>query len=245
MEFFGKLSSDNYNNQTFGFQSTNVPLPVNELADFEKDMMQMVKNIQFLKIGNNLQQKVKDDIKDMKSINKVFVPADKSRNIYKLENEQYSKLLRENVTKTYQKSNFNNVCNINNKAKKITENLPVTDRIDKLQEKEAYITKKDHKDDFPNKISYRLTNPCKSSIGKISKVILDRINTALRSHTNVNQWKYTSTVIDWLKNTPDKKSCYFMVFDIESFYPSIREKLLNEAIQYVKNILEIPDDNMV
>ena len=116
-------------------------------------MMLMVKNIEFRKIGNNFQQKVKDDIKDMKSINKVFVPADKSRNIYKLENEQYSKLLRENVTKTYQKSNFNKVCNINNKVKKITENLPVADRIDKLQEKGADITIKNCKDDFPNEIS--------------------------------------------------------------------------------------------
>ena len=95
----------------------------------------------------------------MKSINKVFVPTDKSRNIYKLEKEQYSKLLRENVTKTYKKSNFHKVCNINNKDKKITENLPVADRIDKLVEKEAYITKKDHKNDFPNKISCRLTKP--------------------------------------------------------------------------------------
>ena len=61
----------------------------------------------------------------------------------------------------------------------------------KLQEKEAYITTKDRKDDFPNKISCRLINLCKSSIGKICKVILHRINTAVRNHTNVNQWKDT------------------------------------------------------
>ena len=62
LEFLGKLSSDNYNNGTFGFQSTKCPPPVNELADFEKDMMQMVKNIQFCKINNNFQQKLKGDI---------------------------------------------------------------------------------------------------------------------------------------------------------------------------------------
>ena len=48
----------------------------------------MLKNIHFCKISNNFQQKLKLDIRDIKSINKVFVPADKSRNIYKLENEQ-------------------------------------------------------------------------------------------------------------------------------------------------------------
>ena len=36
-----------------------------------------------------------------------------------------------------------------------------------------------------------------------------------------------------------------MVFDIESFYPSISEKLFNEAIEYAKNIVEIPDHDMV
>ena len=165
--------------------------------------------------------------------------------IYKLENEQYSKLSRENVTKTYKNSNFNKARNINNKAKKITGNLPVADRIVKLQEKKVYITIKDHKDDFSNKISCRLINSCKSGIDKISKLILDRINTAVRNHTKVIQWKDTSTIIDRFKNIPDKKSCYFMVFDIESFYPSISEKLFNEVIQYAKNIVEIPDHDMV
>ena len=132
----------------------------------------------------------------IKSINKPFLPADKSRNIYKLENNKCSKLLRENVTKTYKKSNFNKVRNINNKAKKITENLSVVDRIDNLEEKKAYISIRDHKDGFPNKISCRLINPCKSSVGKISKVTFGRINTAVRNNTNVNQWKDTSAVID-------------------------------------------------
>ena len=48
---------------------------------------------------------------------------------------------------------------------KRTKNLPLiksvifTTKIKRLQEKEAYITKKDHKNDFPNKISCRLTKP--------------------------------------------------------------------------------------
>ena len=131
LEFLGKISSDNKNNQTFGFESIKDSPPVNEVANFEKNMMVLVKNIKFRKINNNFQQKLKDDIKNITSINKVFVPADNSRNIYELENEQYSELLRENVTKTYKKSNCNKVRNIKNKAKKITENLPVADRIDK------------------------------------------------------------------------------------------------------------------
>ena len=44
---------------------------------------------------------------------------------------------------------------------------------------ESYITIKDHKDDFSHKISCRLINPSESDIGKISKVIIDKINTKL------------------------------------------------------------------
>ena len=132
LEFLGKISSDNKNNQTSGFESIKGSPPVNEVVSFEKNMVVMVKNIKFCKRNNNFQQKLKDDIKNIKSINKVFVPAENSRNIYKLENEQQSELLRENVTKTFEKSNFNKVRNIKNKAKKITENPPVADRIDKL-----------------------------------------------------------------------------------------------------------------
>ena len=57
-----------------------------------------------------------------------------------------------------------------------------------MYENESYITIKDHKG-LSNKIPYRLINPSKSDTGKISKTILDKINTKILSLTNVNQWK--------------------------------------------------------
>ena len=95
-------------------------------------------------------------------------------------------LLKENITKNY-KSNITKLHNINKSAKKITEKLPVSDRIEKMQETEAYITIKDHKESFPNKIPCRLINPSKSSVGKISKVILDKINNNIQKETPTNQ----------------------------------------------------------
>ena len=77
--------------------------------------------------------------------------------------------------------------NVHNHARRITEKLPISDRIEKLQETEAYITIKDHKENFPNKISRGLINPSKSSIGKISKVILDKINQQIQLITKLNQ----------------------------------------------------------
>ena len=64
-----------------------------------------------------------------------------------------------------------------------------------MRETEGYITIKDHKEQLPNKISCCFINPSKSSIGKISKAILDIINknVVVRS-TKINQWKNISNV---------------------------------------------------
>ena len=40
----------------------------------------------------------------IKGDSKIFVPTDKSRNIYKMDSETYEKLLHENITKTYKKT---------------------------------------------------------------------------------------------------------------------------------------------
>ena len=45
-----------------------------------------------------------------------------------------------------------------------------------MQETEANITIKDQKGGFPNKIFCGLINPSKYSTGKVSKVIIDKIN---------------------------------------------------------------------
>ena len=139
---------------------------------------------------------MKSDIEKIKNNNKIFVSAEKSRNTYMLQQEEYTKLLKKNVTKTYKKSTRKKLFNINPTSKEITEKLPISNRINKMQEIEAYITIKDHKEDFPNKISCRFINPSKSSIGKISKMILDKISNIVQSRTPVNQWKNTSSVIE-------------------------------------------------
>ena len=141
-------------------------------------------------------------------------------------------------------SNLTKLHNINKSAKKITEKLPLSDRIEKMQETEAYITIKDHKESFPNKIRCRLINPSKSSVGRISKVNLDKINDNIQKKTSVNQWKDTSSVIEWFVNIKEKERSSFMVFDIESFYPSITECLFTNAIRFAKQITEISDYDM-
>ena len=113
-----------------------------------------------------------------------------------------------------------------------------------MQETEAYITIKDHKESFPDKIPCRLINPSKSTVGKISKVILDKINDHIQKETSVNQWKDTSSVIEWFVNIKEKESSSFMAFDIESCYSSITERLFTNAIRFAREITEISDYDM-
>ena len=84
-----------------------------------------------------------------------------------------------------------------------------------------------------------MINPAKSKMGLVSKKILEKINTSIRSTTLLNQWKNTSSVIDWFKNIPEKHQHTFVIFDIESFYPSISENLLKKSINCAKQHTKI------
>ena len=78
-------------------------------------------------------------------------------------------------------------------------------------------------------------------MGVVSKKILKKINAKIGSLTSLNQWKNTASVINWFNNIPNKANSVFIVFDIESFYPSISEDLLKVSINYAKQFINIPE----
>ena len=82
--------------------------------------------------------------------------------MYRLEKEEYHRLLQNAVTTTYKKSN------------KETER-----KINCEGTASCFITLKDHKVNFLNHPTTRLINPAKNEIGRISKQILDQINSKL------------------------------------------------------------------
>ena len=86
--------------------------------------------------------------------------------------------------------------------------------------------------------------PSKSSIGKVSKVILDRIIEEIISSVTINHWKNTSVFLKWYSKIASKTQCSFIQFDIESFYPSITRGLINKAIEFAKTIVDIPDEDL-
>ena len=133
---------------------------------------------------------------------------------------------------------------INSEAAAIAESLDLEDRIDVYSHKDPFVSIKDHKSNFPTRVETRLINPAKSHMGIISKKILDKINTAVKSSTRGRQWKSTKEVTDWFHATPNKGRLYFIKFDICAFYPSISEKLFNDAIQFASEYIDISDEEL-
>ena len=89
-------------------------------------------NIQFRSIRNKFFSKLSKDIKSINKTKELLVNADKSTNIYKMSKQDYRKHLRNNITKTYKKSNRNRVNDINLDVKKIVQKLEINDRVEKM-----------------------------------------------------------------------------------------------------------------
>ena len=193
-------------------------------------------HVRFKNIECQFQKDLNEDIKSIKRDNRLFVKADKSTNVYKLEATKYNQLLHDNITKTYKKAEYNLLNKIDVKAKTITKKLRIDDRVETT-------STKDHKDNFENKPTGRLINPSKQEIGKISKQILDSINKKLLNAMRVNQWKNTSSVLQWFKQLPNKQRCAFITFHVVEFYPSISETLLQRALDFAANYVTISDDD--
>ena len=96
----------------------------------------------------------------------------------------------------------------------------------------AFITLKDHKENFKSNTKCRLINPSKSEVGLVSKTYLNDIKAKVSKNSGVNQWRSTSTIIEWFKALPNKHSRKFINFDIAEFYQSVSEKLLDKSIEY-------------
>ena len=227
--------------ENYGFKTEKTPPQDSALTAFENDLYELVHSIQFSNNCNQFQHRLKKDMKEINSSSSIFVPADKTTNLYNVSKEQYEKLLNENITATYKKADISVKKSIDLEAKKIAKNLKLDDKIECFTKNDAFITLKDHKDNFANNPKCRLINPAKSEIGIISKKHLERINSSIREKTVANQWRNTASVISWFNNIQSKKSCKFMQFDIVEFYPSISENLLRKALNFAVNIENIDE----
>ena len=226
--------------ETYGLNSENVPPTDDQLSGFENDIYEMANGIQFRRVQNPFLQKLATDARKINASKEVYVPADKTTNLYKVPPDEYKKLLSDNITANYKKANKTVKTRIDREAKKIAKKLDLDDRIEQYAEKDAFITLKDHKENFENNPKCRLLNPAKSEIGVISSQLLKRINNNLRGTLSVQQWKNSTDVLNFFNNIQHRDTHKFVQFDIVEFYPSISERLLSDALNFAKQHVDIP-----
>ena len=121
--------------------------------------------------------------------------------------------------------------NINKEAKEITTKLNIDHKIKSIAEQPAFIKIKEQKPNFKTNPSYRLSNHTKSEIRRISKHILDNINTQLKDKLQLNQWKKTKVITNWFTAITNKNNTAFIQFDIADYYLFITKYTLDRALE--------------
>ena len=87
------------------------------------------------------------------------------------------------------------------------------------------------------KLIEKLSYLSKKFGGKLSFTIW---NLTIRTRTKkLNEWNNTTDVINWFKKIDKKNLQTFTIFDIKDFYPSIKETLLKNAIQFASEHTDI------
>ena len=103
------------------------------------------------------------------------------------------------VTKTYQKAEQSTQLNINREAKTISKILQLEKKNGTLCKRPAFLSLKDHKENFKHNRKCCLINLSKGEMGVVSKTFLEEINNKLNDRLCYNQWRCTSTVIEWFR----------------------------------------------
>ena len=98
-----KDNKDDNETNNYGFRSRKCPPHNDELDNFESDLYDMIKNIEFRNQHGEFQDKLRQDIKKINSSTKAFIPADKSTNFYEVDKPTHDKLLMDNLNFYLQK----------------------------------------------------------------------------------------------------------------------------------------------
>ena len=209
------------------------------LTPFENDLYDAIKKIKFRKFSNDFQSRLKNDARKIRESKELLISADKTTNIYKVPPCEYKSLITKAINRDYRKAPADALNKINDDAMDIIEKNKIKGRVKKYEQKEAFITIKDHKAGFPTTVKTRLINPSKTHIGKVAKTILDEINNAVKEKSKLVQWRNTQEVLSWFEYIPQKNTKCFVKFDIVDFYPSITSKSITQALKFARKYTKI------
>ena len=162
------------------------------MIEIEKELIRIFQKLKFRKTKKRFLKSIQQDIKNINNSDKLYVPADKTSNMYKINKQDYDKILTNSITKTYQKAENSTKHKVDANDIEILKDHHIIDRSNINAENNCFITLKDHTENFVNKPTTRLINPAKNELGRKSKVILENINNQLRTNLRLNQWKTTT-----------------------------------------------------
>ena len=230
---------------TFGIPSQRKAPSVPELKEFEKQLHNLVSNIQYKESAKStdFQRKIHKEIQEIRGDQRLFVPADKSSNYYKMAPATYQALLAKAVHKDFKKAKEGEEQQIAREARDIANSLEIGDRVFQTELKPAKVTVKDHKEDFMNKTQTRMINPTKPNLGKVAKVKLERLVRLVKGKTKLKQWQNTDATLVWFNALDNKQSLSFIVCDIVDYYPSISAELLDRALNWSSHFATISEDD--
>ena len=66
-------------NEYYGLKSKRTPPQIDDMANFERDLLSIVDNLQFRQVQNNFQRKLSDDTKKLNASDKIFVHAEQNK----------------------------------------------------------------------------------------------------------------------------------------------------------------------
>ena len=113
-------------------------------------------------------------------LNSLLFPQTNLTTFIKISKDTYNKLLQDNFTKSYKKFNVTLIKKINKEAKTIATELKLDDKTEQFNQREVFVTLKDHKLNFKNDPKCTLIKHAKWEIGIISKHYLEFINNKIR-----------------------------------------------------------------
>eukprot|EP00117_Sycon_ciliatum_P029317 scpid92694/ scgid23379/ len=97
----GKDEQDNCQEETYGFKTRKCPPQLDDMIEFEKDLWSMVETVKCCRVNDTLQERTREDLPRIRRSDDMLVAADKTRNLYSVDTDLYSKLLTDNVSEHY------------------------------------------------------------------------------------------------------------------------------------------------
>ena len=91
---------------------------------------------------------------------------------------------------------------------------------------------------------YRLINPSKNELGKVSEQLVEKMDSDIIEKLQFNQWRNTDAVLKWFNDITDKSNCNFIQFDIKEYYPSMTENILHQTLKFAKHYTSIDKNNI-